>query len=271
LYKAYHWPGFPSGEAYDATNLLRLVRQKAFEIQNRPEPPLAAPVPPRLLPIAAPSAISWQGSAGAVGYDVERAGARNGPWTLVGAAVDDTAVQYAPLFSDDYAEPGETYFYRVRASSAGGRSDPSNVVGPVTAGGVTIVDQLRDASRLFARSARLRFETGDARKTKEDAHRLAGGAGEWVVYRTRRPLAGAVVQAFFPAEARDAEFSVSSDGIAFTPVIAAVADFSEGKGDYGYHAARRYTLASTPAGQYFLRIAFAGEMQIGMIEVRGDR
>ncbi|HEX4932075.1 MAG TPA: cellulase family glycosylhydrolase, partial [Gemmatimonadaceae bacterium] len=73
LYKAYHWPGFRSGDAYDESALLASMRDKAFAIAGGPVPPLAAPAPPVLLPVPGVHAISWKGSAGASAYDVERA------------------------------------------------------------------------------------------------------------------------------------------------------------------------------------------------------
>jgi hypothetical protein len=41
LFKAYHWPGFASGDAYDEASLLRVMREKAFAIRGLPVPPLA--------------------------------------------------------------------------------------------------------------------------------------------------------------------------------------------------------------------------------------
>ena len=53
---------------------MTLVRSNAFAIRGLPVPPvIPVPTPPKLLPIADASAISWQGSVGASGYQVERA------------------------------------------------------------------------------------------------------------------------------------------------------------------------------------------------------
>ena len=40
IYKAYHWPGFDSGERYDERNVLRLMREKAFQIRGMEAPAL---------------------------------------------------------------------------------------------------------------------------------------------------------------------------------------------------------------------------------------
>ena len=83
FFKAYHWPGFPSGEVYDEANLMAVMREKAFAIQGLPTPPLELPKAPVLLPIKNPGAISWQGSVGASVYDVERAESHNSPWETI--------------------------------------------------------------------------------------------------------------------------------------------------------------------------------------------
>ena len=121
VYKAYHWPGFDSGDQYGEREVLRLTREKAYQIRGEEPPAPEAPAAPRLLPIADAAAISWQGSAGASSYIVERAPNAAGPWTVVADAVDDTTVQYRPLFNDATAEPGLSYFYRVTAQNAAGR------------------------------------------------------------------------------------------------------------------------------------------------------
>ena len=110
LFKAYHWPGFKTGQPYDERPLLQLTRRKAYKIRGLDVPPPAIPSPPRLLPIDDVSKISWQGSAGASRYDVQRSTDATGPWLTVGNNVSDAAVQYRPLFNDQSAEIGKSFF-----------------------------------------------------------------------------------------------------------------------------------------------------------------
>ncbi len=42
-YKAYHWPGFATGERYDERNLLKVMRGGAFAIRGLPAPKLESP------------------------------------------------------------------------------------------------------------------------------------------------------------------------------------------------------------------------------------
>jgi mannan endo-1,4-beta-mannosidase len=268
LFKAYHYPGFESGEAYEESAMFRLLSAKAFEIQGLKAPAASAPAPPRLLPIESIARISWQGSVGATSYDVERASKPAGPWSLVGLNVDETLVQYRPLFADDDAEPGATYYYRVRAKGPGGSSAPSNVVGPVRVESEFVVDELVDFSRIFAREGRVSLETTNARPYKEDAHRLKSSTGSWIMYRSRRPLGSATVLGFMEGEQRDFEFCASDDGTRFVKVEPKVETLKYGANPYGYKLPVRYRVEHFAPRARFLKIVFAGDAQIGRVELR---
>jgi mannan endo-1,4-beta-mannosidase len=267
LYKAFHYPGFASGEPYEERAVFDLLRAKAFEIRAETLPPFERPAPPKLLPVESPARISWQGSAGATSYQIERAERPEGPWTVVGLDVDDTRVQYRPLFSDVYAEAGRRYYYRVRANSPGGQSAPSSIVGPVRLTSEFVVDELVDKSKLLAYDERLAFVTNDARAYKEDAHRLAGGEGSWAVYRTRTPLVAAEVLAFMANDAARLAFLSSVDGTTWKRIEARVERLAYGANPYGYRLPVRYRLASF-GGARFLKIEFEGACQIGRVELQ---
>ena len=42
LYKAYHWPGFDSGEAYEERRVMHMTRAKAFKIRGVEAPAIEA-------------------------------------------------------------------------------------------------------------------------------------------------------------------------------------------------------------------------------------
>jgi mannan endo-1,4-beta-mannosidase len=267
-YKAFHWPGFSSGADYDEANLMRLMRRKAFEIRGLPVPPLAVPAPPRLLPIRDAGAISWQGSVGATSYVLERAGDRNGPWSAVGDSVDETAVQYRPLFADTSAGKGN-WFYRVRARNRAGVSEPSNTAGPVTVTQSILVDDLADLSKMQAHSGSLEIQTRDCRKAKEDAHRLAGKAGSEIVYQLPAPIASCRLDAFFPGVVADFRFFSAADGKgAYAEAPSARQVFFSSAGDYGYWKPVRFECRPNAVQARLLKIQFPGEAQIGRIEIR---
>ena len=266
LYKAFHWPGSPVGAGYDEIQLMALVRSNAFEIRGMTPPPIPAPASPGLLPITDPGAISWQGSVGAASYDVERAPKRSGPWKVVGAGIDESAVQYYPLFSDE-SVPGGEWFYRIIAMNGSGVSKPSNVVGPVTATHDTLVDNLADFSKVFAREGNLEIKTRDCRKAKEDVDRAAGKAGDALVYKLPTAIESFRVFSFFPGQVADLKFSISDDGQTYHDVPAAKNEYFSGAGDYNYWKPVLYHAENVTGAGKFLKIEMTGETQIGRVEI----
>lgn len=268
LYKAYHYPGFITGDAYEERALLKLMRAKAYEIRGLPVPAQEIPAAPTLLEIKSVAAISWQGSVGASGYDVERAATSNGPWTVVGMNVDDTWTQYRSLFADATAEPGNSYYYRVRSRNAAGSSTPSNVVGPVSAEVHTIVDELSDFSRVLEHGGGSALFTANARAYKEDSHRVKGNAGSWITYRTPNPLRNFRVLVFMEGSEKTLEFSVSQDGSSFSKVEPKVSRFPTEVNPYGYKLPIQYELAGLAPGKHFLKIVLTGDAQISRVELQ---
>ena len=267
LYNPYHYPGFPSGEGWNETATLKVMRAKAFAIRGMKEPAMDAPASPKLLPIATPAKISWQGSVGASRYDVERASAADGPWVVARKDVDDTWVRYRPLFSDEQALTGKTYFYRVRAKNDAGTSAPSNVIGPVTVTERYLVDELLAFSKVFAREGKLSLESANARPYKEDPHRLKGAAGDWLIYRSEDPVTSVVVLAFIEAQQKDLEFYVSSDNQSYVKVELKVTRFGSDMNFYGYKLPVKYEIESVPARSQFVKIVFMGEGQMSRVEL----
>ncbi|HNQ89217.1 MAG TPA: cellulase family glycosylhydrolase [Verrucomicrobiota bacterium] len=266
-YKAYHWPGFASGAGYDESGLLALVQREAFALRGMPIPPLALPSPPRLLPSSTPGALAWQGRVGATAYAVERATAREGPWTVAAADVDETAAPYRPLFADLEARPGVFYYYRVRARNGAGLSAPSAVLGPLIAAQRVLVDELVDDRWLHARSGETSFRTRDTRKAREDYHRLGGAAGSTMVYRVGGPLREYMIDVFFPDAVADPRLAVSADGVTYRSCECRPEPFLGGEGDYGYWKAVRYRGRVEGDPARFLRVEFTGAMEVGRVEL----
>lgn len=130
-YGSWHWPGFPSGDYQDETNMLHIVRNNAFKIRQLPVPLLSPPKAPKLLPITDLSDIRWQGSAGASSYDIERSERLDGGWYVIGSNItDDVDIPRGNgvLFSDTTIQPNKTYYYRIKAKNSAGESPYSRVV-----------------------------------------------------------------------------------------------------------------------------------------------
>ena len=265
LYKAFHWPASTIGNDYDEINLMALVRSNAFAIRGLAAPPMVIPAPPTLLPIADASAISWQGSVGASGYQVERAAKREGNWQIIASNVDEAMTQYRPQFADENV-PAGTWFYRVRAQNDSGISKPSNVVGPVTVKNATLVDELANFSRVTSQSGDWKIADRNCRSAKEDAYRAAGVAGDVLVYRLPNTVQSFRVFTFFPKEDHDVKFSVSDDGENYHDISAQKEIYFHGAGEYGYWKPVLFHADKITGGKY-LKIELTGETQIGRVEI----
>lgn len=196
IYKAFHWPGFKSGQRYDEQAVVALVREKAYEIRGLKPPALERLAPPTLLPIEKVSAISWQGTTGASGYDIWRAAAEAGPWDKIAANFSDADVQYRPLFNDDTAAVGKKYWYRIVARNSAGESAPSNIVGPVGVVCRTLVDECRDLTQTASTTGKVSLASENARTVQEDCHRFALEPGAEVVYHVGGPIKSWTIYAF---------------------------------------------------------------------------
>lgn len=213
---SYHWPGFPSAEAQRETGIMTAMREAAFKIDGLPVPPVPVPDAPELLPIGEVPLLSWRGSAGATGYDIDRAPKAGGPWKTIATNVCDGDVAYRPLFSDTTAHAGQTWFYRVTARNASGASKLSNVVGPVKVKRVCFVDELQDFARAHAKSAGLTLNNDFNALYAEFLFRAKGSAGDWLSYKVPAPVKTVNVVAFFAKEMTDLTLQVSADGKKFT-------------------------------------------------------
>ncbi|MGA2071288.1 MAG: hypothetical protein ABSG97_08050 [Sedimentisphaerales bacterium] len=277
IYKAYHWPGFKSGDSFDETDVLSLMRRKAFEITPAAVlrqqdagavPAIEKPASPVLLDIKDVAAVSWQGSAGASGYTVERAASKNGPWQIAGQNISDADFQYRPLFNDTGVETGKSYYYRVTAENSAGKSGPSNAVGPVSVTCKTLSDEMQNLKLISKQAGFLSIESNEARKFKEDIHRLKGAAGSSIIYKVEPPIVSWKVYSFFPQTVSDFEFSVSADGQKFTPVKFSRKDYFTGKGDYSYYSPVLYAGTGNGDDAQYLKIEYADEAQISRVEIK---
>ena len=134
---SYHFPGFGAGHDYDETQLLDMVRAEAFAIRGMTPPPLIAPSPAPVLFHVPSGGFTWRGSTGATHYAMERAGSPQGPWTVVADGLADSVVADAKTFEvenhgqpialwfDEFAVPGQSYYYRVRGFNPAGSTDYS--------------------------------------------------------------------------------------------------------------------------------------------------
>ncbi|HOW70991.1 MAG TPA: cellulase family glycosylhydrolase [Phycisphaerae bacterium] len=272
FFKAYHWPGFASGERYDERGLMSLLRAKAFEIRGLTPPPLPAPKTPTLLTVDNGGMISWQGSVGAASYDIQRAPALLGPWKTIATDVSEADVQYRPLYVDDSARPGESYHYRVLARNHSGMSEPSNTVGPVRIDHRTLVDEFRNDSRIYLKQGKVQFRENEARKFKEDCHRLAGERDSGVVYRAADGIRMVRLFVYTLADQQNVTVAFSKDGANFEPAELAVTRTTTYGGSlYGFMQSALYSAKGCGADSRYVKVTFRTEAQIGRVEIEHGR
>ncbi|UHA60211.1 carbohydrate binding domain-containing protein [Metabacillus litoralis] len=149
LYRPYHWPGMPSGDYYDASNVMKLLREKAYEIQGEDTPKLPIPEqPPVMFESDSISNLRWRGSTGASSYTVERSANPIEGWEVVGDGILDDVAPGEDMYADLTAVSGKEYYYRVKGVNDSGESPYSNVIGPIVAKYI-LKDSLDDQSKQY--------------------------------------------------------------------------------------------------------------------------
>ncbi len=267
FFKAYHWPGGPAGEPYDETRFMHLVRAKAWQIQDRPAPPLEPPAAPDLFRVTDGGIITWRGSAGAAAYELQRADQPNGPWQTIAGQLTDDAAQYRPLTVDESAQPGRRYYYRLVARNEAGSSLPSKVFGPVTIRCRTLVDEFPNLSRTFRKGGKLELRSNEARNYKEDCHRLWGAPGAWIAYQVPSRIIAARAYAFGEQGEPALEFFAGSEPGKGPALTVRAQDSYAGKEMYNFRWPRLYTLEAVPGDTSALTIQFRKDTQLSRVEI----
>lgn len=151
---AYHWPGFPSGDYYGETEIVRalyayalVVNGEAKDYEEAKMMPIPAPETeeaPLLYDITTVGDIKWRGVVGGAWYEIQRAeGIVTGEvddavWTTIageeeyvydsGRNWEDKAHDCIAGYHDETAVTGQTYSYRLRACNESGKGLWSNIV-----------------------------------------------------------------------------------------------------------------------------------------------
>jgi mannan endo-1,4-beta-mannosidase len=137
---SFHAPGFASSFHYDEIRILETVRREAYLIRGESIPPAKKPTPAPIL-MQQKDGFTWRGSTGAAFYTIERSESENGIWTAIATGLHDSVIadvkafEYTPeaseplvLYNDATAEPGKTYYYRIKGVNVSGESEYSNIL-----------------------------------------------------------------------------------------------------------------------------------------------
>ncbi|KPV90050.1 hypothetical protein AN395_03511 [Pseudoalteromonas sp. P1-30] len=264
LYRAYHWPGFDDGHIYDERNLLKLYREKAFEIQGKVAPKIVVPEAPKLLSFKESPKFSWQGSAGASGYNIQRSPSGKSAWRTIAYNVEDLDTPGFDLYSDTTAEIGKSYYYRVIALNQAGNSEPSNIIGPVEIKYLTQVDKARNFA-VLDESRGIELKTGDYRSYKEAFSRLSGKKGSWIKYDVSAPIQKVEVFTYERSQKNALSFEYADSSLIYRPVNAKVSNFSSKEKNYDYLIPKKYTLSRLDFGR--IKIIFSDKSEIVRSEI----
>lgn len=265
-YRAYHWPGFPDGEVYDETAMLELQRRKGFEIQDRTPPPRRKPEAPRLLEFSGAPQFSWQGAAGASGYDIERASSAAGPWTLIAHNVADTVTPGFALYSDETATIGEPACYRVKALNMAGMSSPSNTHCLPNVTHLTRVDQARNMGVLLD-FENIDIEFGNNRAFKEAFSRLTGKDGSVLIYDGNGDIQNLRVYAYETETAPALKITASEDGISYQSTSVSHNIFVNNEENYDYLIPTEYKVSPATEADQYVKLDFTDKVSIVRVEI----
>lgn len=269
IFKAFHYPGFQSGIKYNEENLFRMFRQKSFEIKNEIVPEIDIPDSPQLLPLNSCSEISWQGSAGAKYYDVERSESISGPWKIVGFNISDADQYYTPIFNDNSAEVGKKYYYKIIAKNSSGNSVPSNIVGPVKCVTRTLIDEMKNLTAMYYYEGEIIFKQDMERRFKEDPHRIKVNEGCELYYYVPGKITSFRLYTFSVEDSSTLKFYLSEDGIYYEGIQTNRVSYFLGEGDYEYWIPNKYSSEITKKGKSYnyLKYEVQNTNQVSRVEI----
>ncbi len=268
---AYHWPGFPTGDYYDETDIVRtifaygqLVNGNAVDIAAAKQ--IAIPAPetaeaPLLYPISTVGDIQWRGVVGGAWYEIQRADGSapvEEDWVTIadesdyvydsGRNWENNAIACIAGYHDETAVTGETYSYRLKACNESGTGLWSNVVTTVEAEHI-IVDNLDMIS--VSSTDQNPTEIRNTYSTDHSANvTVSGGVLQntstqegYITYSSKIPMTSIEITTKNTPEVAPKVF-VSRDDIVYTEVAVTGSGVT-------------YTVDLLPVGTYFTRVYVA--------------
>ena len=263
FYAAYRWPGFSNGDGWKETDTLAVLQKRAFEIRGMEVPAPVVPETPVLFPSQSVSAISWQESVGASSYEVQRREGKRGDWVTIAPNYEDSLTDPG-IFDDMSAVDGKSYYYRVAALNAAGKSDYTEVIGPIRALHA-IIDEIRSGGQFFMEWAKFYDRTQDLAFDRDhsalfhwDRNRIVQKSGDneqYVTYATPTDIDRFSFTTYIKPEEAASKFKimVSADDAAYTGIAA---DVEETPGADGNMTTVVYSNAKVPAGCKYIKAVF---------------
>ena len=260
-YKAFHWPGFNSGMAYDEINVMDWVahynhQEKTYKISS-----------PELLPIKDIGHIWWRGVTGVPLYMVQRSENPKGPWTNASDYLTDANVAYASLFNDQCVEQGKQYYYRIEAIAFTGAKTFSNIQGPVFVSSKYMIDDARNLAKTFQTKGKWNENKEWCRPFKEDLDRLEGDAGSEMVYRISGKIKKVIIKIFSENSNPAIRFFASENGRNYKALHLKKTDYWVNQKDYNYRHPIEFVLEKNSTNFQYFKIHCDEKLQIGRVEI----
>jgi hypothetical protein len=126
---------------------------------------------------------------------------------------------------------------------------------------------MQNFGKLYHREGKLYLKSKDARKFKEDFHRMLGEKGSTLIYYTDEPISKYRIYAYANANQDLPEVSVSSDGNKYYSQKSTHKSFFAGKLDYDYIPSVLIQGVSGEKSAQFIKIVYRDEINIGRIEI----
>ncbi len=265
---SYRFPGFVSGNNYNEKEVINFLKHRAYKINGETEPPMSVPDSPKLLNIKDVYDISWQGSAGAEYYSIQRRTNGKDNWLTIADSVSDAKVVFRPLFADTTAELGKSYSYRIVAQNVSGSSIPSNEVGPVEVDYRKFVDELEDSAKVFQSSDGLEYISyKDDYRAKEDNSRLSGVDNSYIIYKLPQSIDSIRIESFLTNYQPGLSF-YASDSLSSLQLLAVkIETFPQYRNFYKFYTPAVYTCVEFPLDSKYLKIKFNNKVQLSRVEI----
>ena len=167
------------------------------------------------------------------------------PWQTIAWNIEDIDTPGFPLFSDETARIGESYYYRIKARNNAGISAPSNVVGPVNINWLTRVDKARNIA-VLEESRGVKVATGDYRSYKEAFSRLEGDKDAWISYVSPGTLKELRLYVYESGEKSALDFSANADtGDPVENLKMEVTNYRSSEKNYDYLVPKLYKVSDS--------------------------
>ena len=141
------------------------------------------------------------------------------------------------------------------------------MVGPVTCTHRLLIDELCNNAHIFYMKGDLSFRVNEARKYKEDAHRLHAGSGSEVIYYVPKPVKQCRIYGFSTEDTTHLQLAVSENGRNFMKMEPEFKNISTGSGEYDYLFPVYYAIRIPEYKFHYIQIKIKTSIALSRVEI----